>query len=90
MWILGTYGSAALVVMMILGLALRSVNQFVEESDKQHIKRKIENFWLSTAELNTSESVGKALKSHYRQMKRNIPFFAPLLAVFATDVCNCL
>jgi hypothetical protein len=94
MWILGTIGiyvSATLATVTLIGLVLRSANQFVGESDKDHIKRKVENFWFSTAELDTAESVGRALKSRSRQMKRNIPFFLRLywllLLVMFVVVC---
>jgi hypothetical protein len=70
--------SGMIALITFIGVAIKALDQFVDHSDKEIIKRKIVNFWVSTAELSTSESVGRALKSRYGQMKRNIPMFLRL------------
>jgi hypothetical protein len=50
--------------------------------DKERLKRKFEDFWLSVAELGTTASVGKAIRSRYEYMKRNIPLFLLIYWLF--------
>lgn len=67
-----------IVLITFIGVAVTALDQFVDASDKEIIRQKLVNFWVSTAELSTFASVGRVLKSRYRQMKRNIPMFLRL------------
>jgi hypothetical protein len=55
--------SGTIALITFIGVAIKALDQFVDNSDKEIIRQKIVNFWVSTAELSTFESVGKALKS---------------------------
>jgi hypothetical protein len=70
--------SSLTALITFIGVAIKALDQIVEDSDKEIFGQKIVNFWISTAELSTFESVGRALKSRYRQIKRNIPMFLRL------------
>jgi hypothetical protein len=68
---LPTYVVVAVAVITAIGVAFHWINQFVADSDKERLKRKFEDFWLSVAELSTTGSVGRAIKSRYGYMKRS-------------------
>jgi hypothetical protein len=84
--------SGMIALITFIGVTLKALDQLVEEADKEIIRQKVVNFWVSTAELSTYEAVGKALKSRYRQMKRNIPMFLRLywfmLLIMFVVVCH--
>jgi hypothetical protein len=70
--------SSLTALIAFIGVSIKALDRVVDDIDKEIIRQKIVNFWVSTAELSTFESVGRALKSRYRQMKRNIPMFLRL------------
>ena len=57
---LSTYVVAGVAVITAIGLGLRWIDPFVEDRDKERLKRKFEVFWLSVAELSTTGSVAKS------------------------------
>jgi hypothetical protein len=73
-------GTAAVIT--AIGLAFRWLDPFIEDGDKERLKRKFEELRLSVAELGTRESVAKAIKSRYGYMKRTIPLFLSLYWLF--------
>ena len=77
---LETYKLAGLVLALItgIGVVLRWIDLFVEDTDKEGLKRRFVDFWLSVAELSTTDSVGKAIRSRYGYMKHNIRLFMGL------------
>jgi hypothetical protein len=87
-----TFILGVVALFKFIGVTLKAIDQLVEESDKEIIRQKVVKFWVSTADLSTFEAVGKALKSRYRQMKRNIPMFLRLywfmLLIMFAVVCH--
>jgi hypothetical protein len=79
---LPTYVVAAVAVITAIGLVFHWIDRFVADSDKERLKRKFEDLCLSVAELSTTESVGRAIKSRYGYMKRNIPTFLLIYWLF--------
>lgn len=81
---LHAYGAVAVAAAVIaaIGLALRLIDPFIEDEDKDHLKRKFEDFWFSVAILSTTESVGEALRSRYKYMKSKRLFFLQLYWLF--------
>jgi hypothetical protein len=72
---LATYIMMGIALITAIGLVLRWVDPFVDDSYKERLKRQFEQFWFSVAELSTTEALGKALRFRYRRTKRNILFF---------------
>jgi hypothetical protein len=73
-----SYIVGATALLTFIGVGIQSIDRFVEPSDKQSLREFVENFWLSTAQLSTTESVGVSLKSRSVRMKRSIPKFLRL------------
>lgn len=65
-----------------LGLVLTSLAPFVEESDARQLRSRIEEFWVSLADLTTPEKVGTALKALRRRFRQRIPIFLKLFWFF--------
>jgi len=57
------------VVLAFLGPILRSLETFIEESDRSRIRQRITDFWFRIADLSGPERISCALVSRYRSMR---------------------
>jgi len=67
------FGSAAIMtVLVLLGLSLETIDQFIDQSDKDAIKSRIDGFRLFIADLSTPEKIGDVVRARRGRMRRKL------------------